>query len=178
MNTFKEYLFELFDKPWKMEHDPDMEEMVRHHFNNDEAYKDHKFGAVKVFKLEGDNGHLIHAIRKGYHELHHIASDNSSGDAPPKLSSPNPKFIGTALHYAKDLIDSDKTIKIVARPDIHKKLKPIIDRIGKHNGYDVNHDFENIGGNEMHTSTIKRTLKENKMFPMFTESHMKSTRLP
>lgn len=146
MKTFKLYLTELFDKPWKMEHDPEMESLVRDHYNNHPNYKDHKYGAVKAFKLEGNNGHLIHVVRKGFHEIHHIGSDYSSGENEPRKTKANPKFVGTAFHYAKEhVLSKGKQVKISASDSMYSSIQPIVHRLAKKHGYEVQDGEETIG---------------------------------
>jgi hypothetical protein len=163
MKTFKE-LFEVFDHPFNYEYDPTMESLVRHHLNDPKGpYKNHKFGAIRAFKLQDSHGHLIHVVRNGYHELHHIASDNSSGDDPPKLLPPNPRFIGTMLHYAKEhTIGHGRGTKISATPQMFTKLKPIISMLSKRYNYNVSFGEEVVSGHMTHHAII--TVKPHPLF--------------
>lgn len=147
---FKEFLFEIFDKPLKYERDYEMESAVRDHFHNPNGpYSNHKFGAIKAFKLEGEAGHLVHAVRNGSHELHHIGRSGTSGE---KLepSKPNARLVGTMMDYAKEhILGKNKDLKIQSHSNIHKTLGPLVERIATKNKYRVSHGIEDISGTKL-----------------------------
>jgi hypothetical protein len=130
-----------------------------------------------VHKIEGNNGHLIHVVRNGYHELHHLDSNGDSGSGAPKMAKPNPKFIGTSFHYAKEhIIDKDRTLKLSGTEHMYPHIKPIAERLAKKHDYDIEHGTEKIGEHNMPYSLIKRKLKEHIVFPWVKEQHIRSTR--
>ncbi len=146
MITFKSFLVELFDKPYSYEHDPYVEGQVRHHYNTHPEYKDKGYGAIKVHRLEGDNGYLAHVVHKGIHELHHVSIDGDSGNVEPKKDKPNPRFISTFMHYGKEhILNKGKKLRIFATHDMHKHLSPIVKRICKKEGYE-SHEEETDHG--------------------------------
>ena len=179
MITFKEYLeeehlLELFDKVLKYEHAPDIESEMRHHFHNHETYKYQKIGAVKVHKLEGDNGHLVHIIRNSHHELHHLDNAGMSGKDGPRKTLANPKFVGTMLHYAKEhILSKGRSLKISAIPKMHKPLKPIIERLAKKHNLTVTHGEETIGGNHTKYSIIDTPTQTNPLSE-FMQNYLES----
>lgn len=161
---FKEYLYELFDKPYGYSRDLKMEEKVRLHLSTNSNYKDHKFGAVKVYKMDEDQGHIVHVIRNKYHELHHIAADNSSGESEPRLEHAKPRFIGTMMKYAKEhVLDQNRSLKISATKQMHHALKPIIEKVARKNGHEIEHGEEIIGNHETHFTIVK---PKNDIHPM------------
>lgn len=96
MSKFKEYLVELFDKSWSTENDDKNTEYYRKNIHP--HYPDHKITNIHVYKLEGNNGHLVSFHRDGILEAHHSNGAGESGVMNPS-TKPNPRFYSTTIHH-------------------------------------------------------------------------------
>lgn len=158
---------ELFDSSWSYSRDDEVESAIRTHYHNHPIYKEKGYGAIKAVKLEKNNGYLVHLIRKGIHEIHHLDKDFNSGENPPNRTNANPKFIGTAFKYAKEhILNKGRHLKIQATDKLYPSIKPIVDRLAKkHNLEIVEHDgVEHFGDQKLYHSIIKPKSTEHPIF--------------
>src|ERR1700747_2097517 len=95
MFSFKEYLFEIFDKPWGLQ------EITHTHLGKvmrkqvkEKTGGDKKF---RLYKAEGKNGYILEFHHNGAMEIHHLDEMGDSG-VTTKSSKPNPRFFSTIKH--------------------------------------------------------------------------------
>jgi hypothetical protein len=157
MITFREFLLELFDKPYKATFDVHNTALVK------QQVRDNKLPIetedLRVHTLEGDNGNLISYHRDGALEVHHSDSNDISG-VLHKANKPNPRFIATMIEHLKHRgLDRGHKVRIVANNDLHKHYVKIVDRLNKKYKYKIEHNKETINGVEANTITIHPHLK-------------------
>lgn len=92
---FREYLAELFDKPWSKTLDLGLTAEAKTIYRTSELHKADKISHVQIWKLEGSNGHMISMHRNGALEVHHHDSTGQSGVMHLNPDKPNPRFIST-----------------------------------------------------------------------------------
>lgn len=116
---FKEYLVELFDKPWSAERVKDISDQLNS--AKADGKTNHHF-----YKLEGENG-FLHTFKKdGYTEIHHIAANGMTGiisDISSGKSGANPRFYSTMINHAKQHLEKGHGIKISAPQHLLKHYR-------------------------------------------------------
>jgi hypothetical protein len=133
MFAFREYLTEVLDKPWELT-------PVRHGpvFNKIQTSvkADHpKANQLRVYKAEGDNGHVIEFSHNGAIEIHHADKNFDSGQLHAGASNPNPRFISTMFSRLKHHVnDNLNPVRITGRPKLFNHYHRIVKRMaGKYN---------------------------------------------
>lgn len=92
------------------EHDLIAEDIVRHQIQNELEFKDKKFGAMWVYKIDNDNGYIFHVIRKAMHELHYLPTVTNIELSQVKIS-----HIEVFYQYAKtNILSQGKRFKFVS----------------------------------------------------------------
>lgn len=146
MLTYKEYvlLSESMDKPYQMNLIPDR--YIENHDGSVSGHFDEHEPSIGLYNRKlysiGDAGYVTTYERNGATEIHHYDKQNLTSDgviADPSKQSPNPRFVATMFHHAKQLIDNeDKTIRIAGR--IGSTAEPyhrIAKILAKRHGYSV-----------------------------------------
>jgi len=110
MISFKEFLVELFDKPWELKDISDsrlgkiMQTQV-HKRTNGEAKN------IRLHKAEGNNGYVLEFHHRGALEVHHIDDFGNSGSMH-KLAKPNPRFISTIKHKIQNHVLNNGPLQV------------------------------------------------------------------
>lgn len=172
MKSFKELLYELFDKPWSKEVDFQASEF----YKNDapKHYVGYKITNVKAHKLEGDNGHLLSFHRDGVLEAHHIHKSGVSGKML-STGKNNPRFVSTMIHHLKtEGLDKGRPVRVsTTNSEQAKHYRRIIDKkFG--DTHEIRHHEENIGGRRIYTSHISD--KGNSIIESMFERYKNSRR--
>lgn len=138
MHSFKEFLLEIFDKPWKSEYNKEASEKLR------ELKKDSGETGHKIHQLEGNNGHVLTYKKNGFTEIHHIANSGMSGiisnmhsDKEPEESGANPRFYSTMIHHAKEHLEKGHGVMIKGPQHLLKHYRKVADKFKK--DYKVEH---------------------------------------
>lgn len=138
MKTFKQFVTELFDKPWNLEpvesggfHDNLKSQLSATHpeHTNFRLYRATDDGA--------DRGHIMEFHHDGNVEIHHIDHKFRSGKLTKSTGGPNTKFIATMksrIHH--HVVKNGNRVKVVAAPSMIKQYHSLTQRIGK-GQYDV-----------------------------------------
>jgi len=137
MISFKEFLIELFDKPWKLEDHSKTP--------NGQLFKNHIKSITgthigfKFFKAEGDNGHVLEYAHNGAIEIHHLDKDFVSGEKPVIPSNkPNPRFIATMKNRIENHVEHNRhRVRVVAPDNLINNYHRIAHSLAKKNGYHV-----------------------------------------
>lgn len=131
MIGFKEFLFEMLDKPYELED-------VTHKFDP-EHFKELNFHRSKVHKAKDTDDHFMVGHRDGAWEVHHFKHDYNVGIGDTKLNSDKPpaKFVSTINHLAKAKIDNREQVRVVATPNHHDAYRRIAERLAKKHGFKV-----------------------------------------
>lgn len=102
MKSFKEYLAELFDKPWTKTKDHNLTSKIKELHKRGEIFKGDQVHNIKAFKLEGDNGHMLSYGRNGALEVHHHDKDGVSGEMHNEAKKANPRFVATMKQHLEE----------------------------------------------------------------------------
>ena len=94
MKSFNTLLLELFDNPWKLEDITNSD--IGNHIKNEIKNQYNKISRYKLYKAEGDNGHIIEFHNINAMEIHHVDNNGVSG-LIHNNSKPNPRYISTML---------------------------------------------------------------------------------
>ena len=160
MLSFKNFLVELFDKPWNKKFDQHTTNLIKQHLATHPLYKNKSFVNVQAHKLEGNNGHLVSYIHKGMLEVHHLDVDGDSGTVKNHKKI-NPRFISTFFQHAHEhALSKGKPVRLSMTDDIHSSMHGIISKLAKKHDCSVNHTTSQEGANLVHHLEIKRNMQE------------------
>lgn len=167
-----EYLSEIFDSKLPLTRDEGMENVVRAHY---ERKSSDSIGSIYAHRIgDGEYGHLIHLVRNGKHELHHIDSAYESGIRKRINKKTAIKWAGTFMHYAHDhIISKGKDLKILSgSKELHDGFSPIVHHYANKNDCDVEHGKEMVNGTDMWKTVISKKKRNSPMFEGFKEFYL------
>lgn len=159
----KDLLNEVFDKPWSMTEDPIMKhDMIYHYSKIAHDHPEEKISAVKAYRLEGNNGHLVSIVRNGMTEIHHIDKNDESGIIHDDNVKPNPRFYSTMIHHIKTkILDRSHAVRLVTPKDsdLSARYKSIAEKLKKKHNYKIDYKDDKFAGNEKDVIEIRPTPK-------------------
>lgn len=132
--NFREYLIEMFDKPWDLE---DISDTTLGRNIDRSAKAQAKVDRVRSYKAEGDNGYIIEFAKNKAMEIHHLDSDFSGGYMNPSAARPNPRYISTMMHRAKTHLDSGFPVRVTGTEAMFHHYHRIGKMLARKHGYEL-----------------------------------------
>lgn len=158
MKSFKDFLLEMFDKPWHYEKDVVLSDRYKKQMHKDPTWNGHSITNVNVHKIEGDNGYLTSYVRNGLLEVHHNDVDGESGKLHKNTEKPNPKFYSTIIHhYKKYGLNKGRQVRVSAEKDsdLDEHYTSLVSKLAKKHRYEIEHGEEHLNnGIHLHTMII------------------------
>ena len=112
MKSFNTLLLELFDNPWKLEDITNSD--IGNHIKNEIKNQYNKVSRYKLYKAEGNNGHIIEFHNINAMEIHHVDNNGVSG-LIHNNSKPNPRYISTMLDKIRyHTLQKNRNVRIVS----------------------------------------------------------------
>ena len=103
---------ELFDNPWQLEDITNID--IGNHIKNEIKNQYNKISRYKLYKAEGDNGHIIEFHNINAMEIHHVDNNGVSG-LIHNNSKPNPRYISTMLDKIRyHTLQKNRNVRIVS----------------------------------------------------------------
>lgn len=133
MMTFKQFLIELFDKPWNLEQveGGELHSTLKELLNN--THPGHR--AFRLYRATDngvDKGHIMEFHHDGKIEIHHIDQHLQSGELTGSGGGPNTKYIATMKSRIEHHVDKKGNgVKVVAKPSMINQYHSLVKRIGK-----------------------------------------------
>lgn len=110
--NYKNLIEELFDKPWKLEDITHSD--IGNHIRNEIQNQYDKVSRYKLYKAEGNNGHIIEFHNTNAMEIHHVDNNGISG-LIHNNDKPNPRYISTMMDRIKyHTLQKNRTVRIVS----------------------------------------------------------------